>query len=92
MDDHLNVRSPRNGRIVDAAGHPVRGAAVEVVGGAGAVPEIGRPTDEEGRFRIGLPAGRYRLEATAAGGLRGTIDVDGGPGEEIVIVVREPRR
>jgi hypothetical protein len=73
--------------VVDAGGQPVAGAAVAVAWGTAPTPEIARTTDAEGRFRVGLPPGRFRIDAAAPDGRRGRVEVDGGPGGEIVIRV-----
>jgi len=79
------VWTPRNGIVVDAGGRPVRGALVSVAWGTGATPEVAIETDDEGRFRIHLPEGRYRLSAHAAGGAAGEADTRGEADEEIRI-------
>lgn len=61
---------------------------VAVASGTAPTPEIGIRTGPEGRFIVALPAGTFRLQAHASGGT-GSIDVEGGPGEEIVIRLRE---
>jgi hypothetical protein len=74
----------RIGRVLDAAGEPVEGAIVAVASGTAPTPEIGIRTGPQGRFVVALPAGTFRLQARAASGVGG-VDVEGGPGEEIVI-------
>jgi hypothetical protein len=71
---------PCRGRVVDAAGKPVRGALVAELSG---VPEIALVTDEEGRFAVNLPAGRYRFRATAPGGETAEAEWDGNAGVEL---------
>lgn len=80
----MHDRVLRSGRVVDAAGRPVPGALVSVVWGTAPTPEIARCTNASGAFHVGLPPGRFRLEATTASGT-GQVEVEGGPGEEIVI-------
>lgn len=76
---------------MDAGGNPVAGALVSVVWGTAPTPEIGRRTNEEGAFQVGLGPGRYRLRATAAGA-EGEVEVEGGPGQGIVICIRPPEQ
>ena len=78
----------RIGRVLNAAGEPVEGAIVAVASGTAPTPEIGIRTGPQGRFFIALPVGTFRLQARAASGVGG-IDVEGGPGEEIVIRLHE---
>lgn len=60
---------------------------VMVVWGTAPTPEIAIVTDDDGRFRVALPPGRFRLEAHA-GGARGDIEVEvAGSAPEIAIVV-----
>jgi len=77
--------TPRNGIVVDAGGRPVRGALVSVAWGTGPTPEVAVETDEEGRFRLHLPEGRYRLAAHTAGGAAGETETRGEAEEEIRI-------
>lgn len=81
----LNARRLREGRVIDAAGNPVSGALVSVVWGTAPTPEIGRRTNESGAFHVGLPQGRFRVQAVAPSGGSGTAEVDGSEGGEIVI-------
>jgi hypothetical protein len=61
--------------VVDADGRPAAGAIVSVVWGTAATPEIGIVADQDGRFRVALPPGRFRLQANA-GGEGGTTEVE----------------
>jgi len=63
---------PVTGRVVDESGSPIDGARV-VVGGSGASATsagLVAVTDAGGKFALALPAGSYRLSASAPG--RGT--------------------
>lgn len=80
-------RSLRRGRVVDADGQPVAGALVAVVWGTGPTRDIGRRTNDEGAFQVGLEPGRYRLQATAPGAA-GEVEIEGGDGGEILIQIR----
>lgn len=71
--------------MVDAHGRPVGGALVSVAWGTAATPEIGRRTNDAGVFHVGLPPGRFRVQAVAPSGGAGVAEVDGGEGGEIVI-------
>ena len=89
---------PVAGRVVDEGGGPIDGARV-VVGGVGASAAsagLSALTDAGGHFTLALPAGSYRLSASAAG--RGTnqvaVDVTAGsspPALEIKLVRAEAR-
>ena len=85
----MRDRVLRRGRVIDPAGRPVQGALVSVVWGTAPTPEIARRTDAGGAFHVGLPPGRFRLEATTEGG-SGQVEVQGGEGEEIVIRISKP--
>jgi protocatechuate 3,4-dioxygenase beta subunit len=65
---------PVTGRVVDDGGSPIDGARV-VVGGGGSAASAGLFTlsDAGGQFALALPAGSYRLAASASG--RGTAQV-----------------
>jgi carboxypeptidase family protein len=89
---------PVAGRVIDESGGPIDGARV-VVGGAGASAVsagLSTLTDAGGHFTLALPAGSYRVSASAAG--RGTnqvaVDVTAGsspPALEIKLVRAEAR-
>jgi hypothetical protein len=66
----------------------VEGAYVSVVWGTAPTPEIARRTDATGAFQVGLPPGRFRLEAVA-GNRSGRVEVDGGEGDDILIRLAE---
>jgi Carboxypeptidase regulatory-like domain len=51
------------GRVVDGGGRPVPHAFVMVVDGPVPVPEIALVTDDDGRFALTLPAGRWTVQA-----------------------------
>jgi carboxypeptidase family protein len=70
---------PIEGRVVDEGGAPLEGARVVIAGGPDA-SGLYALTDGAGAFSIALPAGHYRLTASAPGhGSAGTeIDVRGG--------------
>jgi hypothetical protein len=62
----------------------VSGAFVSVVWGTAPTRDIGRRTNDEGAFQVGLEPGRYRIQATT-GEVSREVEVEGGPGGEIVI-------
>jgi len=66
---------PVTGRVVDESGSPIDGARVVVAAGGASAASAGLSalTDSGGTFTLALPAGAYRLSATAAG--RGTAQV-----------------
>lgn len=72
--------------VVDEPGRPVSGAFVTVDWGTAPTPEITLLTDTEGRARLGLPPGRFRIRAAAPGG-EGTSEVDV-PGPSTAVVVQ----
>jgi hypothetical protein len=88
---------PVAGRVIDESGGPIDGARVVVGGGASAASAgLFALTDAGGHFTLALPAGSYRLSASAAG--RGTnqvaVDVTAGsqpPALEIRLVRAEAR-
>ena len=79
-------RKLRKGRVEDATGKPVAGAFVTVAWGTAPTPDIGRRTNQEGMFQVGLPPGQFRIRAVAEEAA-GEVEVEGGEGEEIVIVI-----
>jgi hypothetical protein len=83
----MQDRVVRQGRVVDAQGNPVPDALVAVVWGTAPTPEIGRRTNEDGLFQLGLPPGQFRVQAIRPDGGAGQVEVDGGDGDEIVIQV-----
>jgi V8-like Glu-specific endopeptidase len=80
---------------VNVSGYPVtpgngeRQYFVSIVWGTEAMPDIARRTDPEGRFHVGLPPGRFRVEAVA-GDASAQVEVDGGEGPDIVIHLERP--
>jgi hypothetical protein len=79
------ARALRHGRVVDADGRAVAGALVSVVWGTAPTPEIARRTGDDGAFHVGLPPGRFRVQAVCASGALGETETEGGEGGEIVI-------
>jgi protocatechuate 3,4-dioxygenase beta subunit len=79
------------GRVLHEDGSPVPGALVEVASGTAPTPEVAIRCDAEGRFRIALPPGRFRLTARAPTGALGSVEVEtagaAGPPAEIRIVL-----
>lgn len=57
------TRTWLTGVVVDVAGQPVAGAHVEFVASSVTLPEIALVADDDGRFRVNLPAGSFRLRA-----------------------------
>lgn len=62
--------------VVDARGTPVAGALVTVEHGTAAVPERAIVTGADGRCRVALPNGRFRLAAFHEG-REGRVEVTG---------------
>jgi hypothetical protein len=85
----MQDRVVRQGRVVDAQGNPVPNALVAVVWGTAPTPEIGRRTDKDGLFQVGLPPGQFRMQAVGPDGGAGQVEIEGGDGDEIVIQVGE---
>ena len=79
----------RKGRVIDMSGQPVVGALVSVVWGTAPTRDIGRRTNDEGAFQIGLGPGRYRIQAVKSDS-EGEVEVEGGEGEEIIIKIKTP--
>jgi Carboxypeptidase regulatory-like domain len=67
------------GIVVDGDGRPLALATIVVVKGTSPVPEIALVADDDGRFGLRLPHGRFTLEAQGEGGAKGhaTIEVAG---------------
>jgi hypothetical protein len=82
----MQDRVLRRGKVVDEQGRAVGGAYVTVVWGTAPTPEIARRTDAQGAFQVGLPPGRFRLEATTPHA-RGLVEVEGGEGDDIVVTL-----
>jgi hypothetical protein len=77
----------REGRVLDAEGRPVPGALVTVVSGTVPVPEIALIADNEGRVRLRLADGHYRLRAISPTGQSGEGEVSGAD-TNFVITIR----
>jgi hypothetical protein len=80
------------GRVVDARGQPVAGAAVYVVSAPSPQPDIAPITDADGRFTLGADAvGAYVLGArsdTAGEGRTSVTLTDPGDTADVRILVR----
>lgn len=83
----MRERVLRRGRVIDADGRPVAGAFVSVTWGTAPTPDIARKTGDDGAFQVGLPAGKFRIRATASASRSGEVEVEGGEGDEIVITL-----
>jgi len=85
------MTEPRRGRVVFPDGSAASGALVAILSGTAPTPEIGIRCDVQGRFRIALPPGQFRIQARAATGEVGVAEAAGGlDGDEVVITVRPP--
>lgn len=82
----LNERRRVPGRVVAPDGSPAAGAIVGVVWGTAPTPEIGIVADAEGRFGVGLPAGRFRLQANLDE-ISGTAEVEIEAGADVPEIV-----
>ena len=84
---------PVRGRVIDAGGAPVAGARVTIVESPAPMPEMAMVTDEEGRFSLFLPAGRFLLHADGDEGASGTAVVEAGEkaGRDMLIRVEQKR-
>ena len=80
------MTTTRRGRVVDAVGSPVAGALVTVEWGTAPTPEITLISDADGRFRLGLPRGRFRLRATAPDGASGVTEAQGGAATPAIVI------
>lgn len=77
------------GRVIDSDGAPVQGAAVFIAGGPAAVPDIAAETDGDGEFSFdSIPAGSWRIRATAAGGRTGEAVAEVGGGAKARVTIR----
>ncbi len=80
----------RHGRIVDASGAPVQGALIVITASSVPMPEIALLSDEQGRFALRLPAGRFTLRAHGPEGAVGDAEVEETADvEEIIIRLRQ---
>jgi protocatechuate 3,4-dioxygenase beta subunit len=83
---------PVAGRVLDANGDPVRGAAVMFGDAPGPVQDVAELTGADGTFTLTAPLpGRYRIQARGPGGASAELDVDVGavpPPGEVRIVLR----
>ncbi len=77
----------RSGVVVNGGGRPIAGALVSVAWGTGPAPEIAVETDDQGRFRLHLPEGSYRMAAHTAAGASGECETEGEAHEEMLIRV-----
>jgi carboxypeptidase family protein len=78
------------GRVVDIDGTPVPLASVVIVAGSVPMPELALLTDEDGRFRLRLPRGRFTLRAHAPGASgEARVDATGAGGEILIVVEAE---
>lgn len=75
-----------SGRVVDADGAPVPGALVAIVESTVPVPEIALVCDNDGRFTLRLPPGRFTFRAHGAGG-SGDQVVEAPADDEVAIVI-----
>jgi hypothetical protein len=82
--------TPRTGVVRDRQGKPVQGALIAVEWGTAPTPEVALRTGQDGRFRLALPSGLFRIAAYAPSGASGRreIEIDGGE-EDIVIELTE---
>jgi hypothetical protein len=76
----------RSGRVVHSDGQPVPGALVSIVESTVPMPEIAMKADEDGRFALRLPPGRFRLRAHGQDGT-GDVEVEGAPAEDEIVIV-----
>jgi hypothetical protein len=77
-----------SGRVLDAAGAPVGGAAVAVVSSDGPHRDIAALTAEDGSFRLGgLPTGNVVLEARKSG-TSGSAQVEVPEGGSVPVEIR----
>lgn len=83
------MRRMINGQVRLADGRPAAGAIVAVAWGTAPTPEIAISCDAEGRFRLPLPPGRFRLQASAPGAT-GVSEVDTATSPDHVEIVVEP--
>lgn len=76
------------GRVTTRDGTPVPGAAVAIVGGEQAHPDIAALAGPDGSFRFGrLSPGRYRVEARSRG-VTGAADVVVAEGRSAQVEIR----
>jgi len=73
------------GRVVDPDGRPAPGALVVIVESTVPMPELALQCDDDGRFAIRLPAGRFTLRAHAPDGRQGETTVTVPGAREILV-------
>ena len=84
----MSVLTVHRGCVIDACGAPVPEASIVFVASSVPMPEIALLADEDGRFTVRLPAGRFTLRAYGPEGATGDVDLESGTDtEEIVIVL-----
>lgn len=74
------------GRVVNEHGDPLPDALVTIPAATVAMPEIALRVDEDGRFRLRLPDGRFTLRAHTRAGT-GEVEVERPGDDEVVIAV-----
>lgn len=78
----------RHGRVVDSSGAPVANATIAIVTSTVPIPEIALLSDEDGRFALRLPPGRFMLRAHGPEGGMGEAEVAGAPeASDFVILI-----
>lgn len=80
------------GRVRRQDGEGGSGVIVEVTRGTAPTPEIGIRCDQEGRFRIALPPGRYEIEARAPNGELGTVSIETHTEVQIIDIILNATR
>ena len=63
------------GRVVDANGEPVPEATIAIIESSVPMPEIALLADEDGRFMLRLPPGRFVLRAHDWEGEAGDVEL-----------------
>jgi len=79
-----------SGYVVDAAGEPVPGATIAIVESSVPMPEIALLADENGRFVLRLPPGRFVLRAHGPGGTIGETAFESQAGVEEILIEISP--
>jgi len=79
------------GHVVDINGDPVPEAIIAFVESSVPMPELALLADEDGRFWLQLPSGRFVMQAHGSGGKMGKISFEIEPPKtkEITIIIRD---
>ena len=70
---------------MDGKGSPVSGVLISVESGTAPYPDVAISSNDEGKFSVYLPSGRFRLGAYSQDGSYGTVELDSTVNPHLVI-------